>query len=169
MSALLQLSSVETFIGLLRSHRIDQIADLRLIPKSARHPHFGQDVLPGLLSAHKISYAHFRDLGGRRRPRRDSMNTAWKVEAFRGYADYLQTETFHAAIVALLAFAAAAPTAVMCAEAVWWQCHRRLLADFLVVRGIPVLHVLPSGPAKPHELSEFARVEGVSVTYPGLL
>jgi uncharacterized protein (DUF488 family) len=161
--------SVETFIGLLRSHRIEQIADVRLIPKSARHPHFGQDVLPGLLSAHEISYAHFRDLGGRRRPRPDSLNTAWQVEAFRGYADYMQTETFQAAIVGLLTVGAVGRTAVMCAEAVWWQCHRRLLADFLVVRGIPVLHVLPSGPAKPHELSEFAHVEGASVTYPGLL
>ena len=161
--------SVDAFLSLLRSHGIQQIADVRLIPKSARHPHFGQDIFPGVLSTHEISYAHFRDLGGRRRPRPDSVNTAWRVDAFRGYADHMQSETFQTALQALLSFAAAGRTAVMCAEAVWWQCHRRLLADFLVVRGIPVLHVLPNGPAKPHELSEFARVGQDNVTYPGLL
>lgn len=159
----------ETFITLLRTHGIRQIADVRLIPKSLRHPQFSDRELPLLLSDAGISYSHFRDLGGRRRPVRHSVNTAWRVEAFRGYADYMQTATFQAAVSALLTFAGQAATAIMCAEAVWWQCHRRLLADFLTVRGIPVLHVLPSGPAKPHELSEFARVDATGVTYPGLL
>jgi uncharacterized protein (DUF488 family) len=161
--------SAEAFLTLLRSHDIRQIADVRLIPKSRRHPQFSDRELPAWLSDSGISYRHFRDLGGRRRPVRNSVNTGWQVEAFRGYADYMQTPTFEAAISALLAFAGQGRTAVMCAEAVWWQCHRRLLADFLTVRGIPILHVLPSGPAKPHELSEFARVGATGVTYPGLL
>ena len=161
--------SAETFITLLRTHGIRQIADVRLIPKSLRHPQFSDRELPSLLSGSGISYAHFRDLGGRRRPARNSVNTAWRVEAFRGYADYMQTPTFQAAVSALVAYARHCETALMCAEAVWWQCHRRLLADFLTVRGIPVLHVLPTGPPKPHELSEFARAEATGVTYPGLL
>lgn len=161
--------ALDTFVTLLRSHEIQQIADVRLIPKSGRYPHFSDHTLPRRLAEHDIGYAHFRDLGGRRRPRPDSPNTAWRVEAFRGYADYMQTVTFESAVTALLAFAANGRTAVMCAEAVWWQCHRRLLADFLIVRRIHVFHVLPTGPAKAHELSEFAHVEGRTVTYPGLI
>ena len=161
--------SADTFITLLRTHGIGQIADVRLIPKSRRHPQFSDRELPGLLSDSGISYTHFRDLGGRRRPACNSVNTAWQVEAFRGYADYMQTPPFQAAVSALLTFVGQGRTAIMCAEALWWQCHRRLLADFLTVRGIPVLHLLPRGPAKRHELSEFARPDATGVTYPGLL
>ena len=114
-------------------------------------------------------YRHFPELGGHRRPRPDSINTAWRVEAFRGYADYMETPAFRSAVDALLAFAAGARTAVMCAEAVWWQCHRRLLADSLLVRGVPVLHILSTAAPKPHELSEFARESDSGVIYPGLL
>ena len=160
---------IETFAALLRTYGITQIADVRLIPRSRRHPQFSIDRFPELLSSYGVSYKHFSDLGGRRRPRPDSPNTAWQVPAFRGYADYMQTARFHTAVEALLGFAQNGPTAVMCAEAVWWQCHRRLLSDFLDLRGVPVKHILPNGPPKPHQLSEFARPDADGVTYPGLL
>lgn len=161
--------SADAFIALLKTHGIRQLADVRLIPKSSRYPHFALERLSVLLESHGITYRHFRDLGGRRRPRQDSVNTAWRVEAFRGYADYMGTAPFRQAVESLLTFSLAGRTTVMCAEAVWWQCHRRLLADALLVRGVPVLHILPPGPPKPHELSEFAREAEGEVIYPGLL
>jgi uncharacterized protein (DUF488 family) len=106
---------------------------VRLIPKSTRYPHFAREQLAALLQRYGIAYRHFVDLGGHRKPRPDSVNMAWRVEAFRGYADYMGTEPFRKALDALLAFASAARTSVMCAEAVWWQCYRRLLADALMV------------------------------------
>jgi uncharacterized protein (DUF488 family) len=161
--------SADAFVKLLKQHGIMQIADVRLIPKSARHPHFARERLGPFLHDHGIEYKHFADLGGRRRPRADSINTAWRVEAFQGYADHMRTDVFRNALQALLTFSVTGRTAVMCAEAVWWQCHRRLLADALLVRGVPVLHIFPGGGPKPHELSEFAReIEG-EITYPGLL
>lgn len=160
--------TADGFLKLLQAHGIRQLADVRLIPKSARHPHFALERLGPLLETHGVMYRHFPDLGGRRRPVRGSVNTAWRVEAFQGYADYMLTDRFRQACQALLDFAAAGRTAVMCAEAAWWQCHRRLLSDALLVRGVPVLHIMPQGPPKPHELSEFARAANGEVTYPGL-
>ena len=160
---------IEGFLDLLGKHRIEGLADIRLIPKSRRYPHFGLERLSGALERRGVAYRHFPGLGGRRRPRPDSINTAWRVEAFRGYADYMSTPAFQAAVESLLAFASGARTAVMCAEAVWWQCHRRLLADYLLVRGIPVLHVLSTAPPKPHELSDFARIVDGELVYRGLL
>lgn len=161
--------SAEAFLKLLKQHGVLQIADVRLIPKSSRYPHFARERLAPFLRADGIGYRHFPDLGGHRRPRADSVNTAWRVEAFQGYADHLRTDAFRTAVDAMLTFSVTGRTAVMCAEAVWWQCHRRLLADALLVRGVPVLHILPGGSPKPHELSEFAReIEG-EVIYPGLL
>lgn len=157
------------FLALLKAHSIAHLADVRRFPGSRRHPHFSSDQLPGLLQQAGIAYRHFPDLGGRRAPRPDSVNTAWRVDAFRGYADYMQTESFRASVDALLTWAVSGPTVVMCAEAKWWQCHRRLLADTLVARGIPVLHILSLATPKPHELSEFGRIEDGVVTYPGLL
>lgn len=157
------------FLTLLEAHGIRQVADVRTVPRSARHPQFSKEALAGFLADHGIGYRHFPELGGLRKPRRDSVNTGWRHPSFRGYADYMQTEGFRSALAALEEFSAALPTAAMCAEAVWWQCHRRLLADALLVRGVPVRHILSAGPPKPHELSEFARVTEGSVTYPGLL
>jgi uncharacterized protein (DUF488 family) len=157
------------FLDLLRAHEIRQVADIRAIPQSRRHPHFGQAALRDFLQLHGITYRHFPDLGGRRRPRPDSSNTAWRVDAFRGYADYMQTEPFQRAVDSLLHFAAVDYTTVMCAESVWWRCHRRLLADALLVREVPVLHILSGAAPKPHEVSEFARVDQDLVTYPGLI
>jgi uncharacterized protein (DUF488 family) len=168
--------SAETFVGLLRAHQIAQVADVRTVPRSRRHPHFSQDSLAALLPRTGLRYRHFPELGGLRKPLRDSANGAWRHPGFRGYADYMQTPPFRRGIDALLEFSASAEdfpparrTAVMCAEAVWWQCHRRLLADALVVRGVPVRHILSLSEANPHFLSEFARPAGDVVTYPGLL
>ena len=161
--------TADAFVALLQAHSIRQVADIRTIPKSRRHPHFGAERLTAILQTHGISYRHFPELGGLRKPRPDSPNTAWRHPGFRGYADYMQTPIFKEGVRALVAFAAEAPTTVMCAESVWWQCHRRLLADALLVHGIPVGHILSASPAKPHELSEFARVDGGGITYPGLL
>ena len=161
--------AAEAFIALLHAHGIRRLADVRRIPKSKRHPHFASGALAAALEEVGVEYRHFPDLGGMRKPRRDSVNTAWRVASFRGYADYMQTPGFRAALDALLAFAHESRTAVMCAEAVWWECHRRLLSDALVAREIQVRHILSMGEAKPHELSDFARSADGEVTYPGLL
>ncbi len=159
--------SLDEFVALLAAHGIRQVADIRTIPRSRRHPHFSADALRASLPARGIAYAHFPGLGGLRHPRRDSPNSAWRNESFRGYADYMGTEAFEAALASLLAFATHAETAVMCAEAVWWRCHRGLLSDVLVARGMEVLHVMSAGPAAPHRLNPLARVVGGRVTYPG--
>jgi uncharacterized protein (DUF488 family) len=161
--------TADAFVELLEVHGIRQIADIRTTPYSRRHPHFGKDALEHALDARGIGYRHFPELGGRRRPRADSANTAWQHPGFRGYADYMQTGEFEDGLVRLLEFTKPHATALMCAESVWWQCHRRLLSDALTVRGIAVRHILSSAAPKPHELSEFAMVDGIRVTYPGLL
>lgn len=161
--------SIEEFVELLETHGIKQIADVRTVPQSRRHPQFGRDALEASLAAHDIGYRHFPELGGLRKPRKDSINTAWQHPGFRGYADHMQTDEFCQGLSALERFTSVMSTSVLCAEAVWWQCHRRLLADALTVRGIPVRHILSAAPPKPHELSEFARVHEGRVIYPGLL
>ena len=161
--------TTEAFLGLLAAHRIEQLADVRAFPRSRRHPHFKKEALDAQLSRAGVSYRHFPELGGFRKPLPDSVNTGLRQPASRGYADYMQTEDFSRAIDALLAFAAGKQTTVMCAEAVWWQCHRRLLADALIVRDVPVRHISASGDLKLHELSEFATRAGAGVIYPGLL
>jgi uncharacterized protein (DUF488 family) len=159
----------ETFLALLQAHGIEQLADVRSFPGSRRHPQYNAEALEGFLAAHFIKYRHFPALGGMRKPRPDSENTAWQNPGFRGYADYMEMPAFGQALDELIAFSAAAPTTVMCAEAVWWRCHRRLLADALLVRHVTVQHILTSAPAKPHELSEFAKIGGGKLSYPGLL
>jgi uncharacterized protein (DUF488 family) len=159
----------ERFLALLREHDIRQLADIRTIPKSRRHPQFTGTTLDSFLAAHEITYRHYPGLGGLRKPLTKSVNTAWRNASFRGYADYMQTEEFSRAADSLLEFASLGRTAVMCAEAVWWQCHRQLLADALLVRGVQVRHIIPGSETKPHRLSEFAQVDDRRVTYPGLL
>ena len=161
--------TAEAFLRLLDAHGIRQLADVRTLPVSRRHPQFTKAALDACLAQHGITYRHFPALGGLRKPRPDSINTGWRHEGFRGYADYMQTREFRDAVCLLEDFARAAPTTVMCAEAVWWQCHRRLLADALSVRGVSVRHILSLAPPKPHELSEFAREQAGEVIYPGLL
>jgi uncharacterized protein (DUF488 family) len=161
--------TADAFLALLQAHGIRQLADIRSLPRSKRHPHFSKDALDSFLAAAGIRYRHFPALGGLRKPRPDSINTAWRHPSFRGYADHMQTEGFRIAVGALQAFALGDPTAVMCAEALWWQCHRRLLADALLVRSVSVRHIVSLAVPKPHELSEFGREDESGVIYPGLL
>ncbi|HTK30279.1 MAG TPA: DUF488 domain-containing protein [Vicinamibacterales bacterium] len=161
--------SLDELVGLLRGAGVVQLGDIRTVPRSRRHPQFWREALEQSMPAAGIAYRHLPALGGLRKPRPDSANGAWRHEGFRGYADYMQTPAFQAALADLIAWAAAAPTAIMCAEAVWWRCHRQLVADALVANGVEVRHILSAGQAPAHTLTEFARVEGGRVTYPALL
>ena len=159
--------SLEELVDLLRGHGITVLADVRTLPGSKRHPQFDREALEEELPRHGLRYVHFRALGGLRRPLADSPNLAWRNSAFRGYADYMQTETWERAVGELLDLAATERVAVMCAEAVPWRCHRSLLADALVVRGVEVRHITGKGAPAVHSLTSFAHVEGRRVTYPG--
>ena len=157
------------FIALLDAHGIKQLVDIRSIPRSRRHPHFSGDALSASLHEAGIIYRHRAALGGMRKPRRDSGNTAWRVAGFRGYADYMETREFRAALDELIAVAGDLPTAIMCAEAVWWQCHRQLVADALVARGVQVRNIASASAAPAHTLTDFAQVEDGVVTYRRLI
>ena len=158
--------SAEEFAALLKAHGIAAIADVRLIPKSRRYPHFHDDQLAHWLPEAGIAYIPFKQLGGRRRPAKDSVNAGWRNESFRGYADFMQTEPFSQALNDLIDIAAQRPTATMCAEAVPWRCHRSLIADALLVRGWQVLDVMSPTKVAAHKLTRFAKVDGLRVTYP---
>lgn len=160
--------SIEEFIALLTAHGIRLLADVRLLPGSNRYPHFNSDVLAAALKVSGIGYKHFRELGGRRRPRPDSRNAAWRNEAFRGYADYMETSEFEDGIARFLASAEASePTAMMCAEAVWWRCHRGLVSDYLKVRGVEVLHIVDAKKAEPHPWTPAATIIDGRLSYAG--
>jgi uncharacterized protein (DUF488 family) len=134
-------------IGMLHDAGVTRLADVRRIPRSRRHPQFNIDTLPADLAGAGIEYVHLPTLGGRRSARRDhtSRNTLWRVEAFRNYADYAETAEFQAAIADLERLATERPTTIMCAEAVWWQCHRRLITDYMLARGWEVIHLMSPG------------------------
>ncbi len=159
--------SAEAFFGLLEGHAIRTLADVRAIPGSRRHPQFGREALHLSSQARAIAYHWMPGLGGRRRQPagHPSPHVAWEVPAFRAYADYMETPEFAAALAELEREATDAQTAFMCAEALWWQCHRRLVSDRLVVDGWTVLHVGAKGRTTPHELPEFARVEDGRLVY----
>ncbi len=161
--------TAEQFVTLLQAHQVGAIADVRRFPQSRRHPQFSKEALAAMLAAHGIAYQHFPGLGGMRKPRPDSPNAGWRHASFRAYADYMGTVEFREAIDALLTFAQKFFAAVMCAESQWWRCHRQLIADALVARGIEVRHIMSAAGAPPHELTPFARVDGLRVEYPGLL
>lgn len=161
--------TLEQFLGLLKREGASHLVDVRAFPASARYPHFNKQNLEQTLPERGIRYTHFPALGGRRKVRRDSHNTLWRNAGFRGYADYMETREFDEALDALLDAAREEPTAIMCAEAVPWRCHRSLIADALLARGIEVADILTTKAAKPHTLTSFARVVGERVTYPGLL
>lgn len=158
--------TIEDFLALLGAHAIERIVDVRTVPKSRHNPQFEQSALQRSLADAGIGYRHMKRLGGLRKPAAGSINTAWRNSAFRAYADHMQTSAFAAAIDELLALAREARTAVMCAEAVPWRCHRSLIGDALVVRDITVIDIMSATQARPHELTSFAHVEGTSVTYP---
>jgi uncharacterized protein (DUF488 family) len=157
--------TIEEFIAMLAAHRIELVADVRQFPGSRRHPQFNKENLARSLAEARIEYAHFPELGGRRRAKPDSKNTAWRNEAFRGYADYMETEAFRAGVARLLERAAASRTAMMCAEAVWWRCHRSLIADFLKSRGVDVIHILDEQKTQPHPFTPAARIVDGQLTY----
>jgi uncharacterized protein (DUF488 family) len=158
--------TAEALLGLLRDHGIEVLVDVRTIPRSRQNPQFNRDALARTLKTAGIEYVHRPALGGLRHPRKDSVNLGWRNASFRGYADYMQTGEFVRALAELEAMAQAQPTAIMCAEAVPWRCHRGLIADALTVRGRPVLHIQGSGPPTPHRTTPFMRtVEGRAV-YP---
>ena len=158
--------SFEVFAGLLEAHRIALVADVRTAAGSRRHPQFGSGALAEALPARGIAYRRLEALGGWRRAREDSPNGGWRNASFRAYADYAMTPEFAAGLEELRALAAEQRTAIMCAEALWWRCHRRLIADRLVVAGDTVCHIGSDGRASEHRLTPFARVRGTRITYP---
>lgn len=156
------------FLDLLREQGIELLADVRRFPASRRFPHFNRENLERSLEEVGIAYRHFGELGGRRGERaKNSPNTAWRVEAFNTYADHMDTPEFQQALDELTALAEEQRAAIMCAEAVPWRCHRRLIADALIVRGWTVEDILGRGQVRPHALTGFARVEEGRITYPG--
>lgn len=149
----------EELLALLAEHGIELLVDVRRYPGSRRHPQFSRDALAGALAHSGIEYMHEPDLGGRRTPRPGSPHVAWRVAAFRGYADHLETPQLQAALERLIRHAEERRTVILCAEAVPWRCHRRLISDALVARGVEVRHILGPGRAEPHEIDPNARIE----------
>jgi uncharacterized protein (DUF488 family) len=157
--------SVDGFIRLLTAHGVDRI-DIRTIPRSRHNPQFSGDSLLGTLRRAGIRYTHIPGLGGLRHPRRDSPNTGWRNAGFRGYADYMQTAPFRRSLDRCIDLANASHVVLMCAEAVPWRCHRSLVADALIVRGIAVSEITSGVRARPHSLTPWAEVNGIQITYP---
>lgn len=161
--------SFEELLSILTAAGVKAVADVRAYPSSRRHPQFNRGALAESLDAAGLGYRHLPELGGRRRPRADSVNGAWREPAFRGYADHMASEEFATGLHALERLATERPTAVMCAEALWWRCHRRLVSDALTARGWRVEHLGAGGEPSMHELPPFAVVgDDGSVTYPPL-
>jgi uncharacterized protein (DUF488 family) len=158
--------AIDEFISLLKENEIKLLADVRAWPGSKRYPQFNKDSLAESLKVHGIRYEHFPELGGKRKSKPDSRNTTWRNASFRGYADYMGTEQFQKGIERLLEIAAeAGPTAIMCAEAVWWRCHRSLIADYLKACGMEVLHVLGANKVEPHPFTSAARILNGELSY----
>lgn len=158
--------TLEELVGLLESFEIAVLADIRTVPRSRKNPSFNRETLPASLAAFGIRYAHLKRLGGLRRPRKDSPNTGWRNESFRGFADYTLTDDFEAGLAELRALTTEGRVTLMCAEAVPWRCHRSLVADAVTVRGGSVEHIMRESHANRHVLTSFAQVDGERVTYP---
>jgi uncharacterized protein (DUF488 family) len=156
------------FIALLKQHGVARVVDVRTIPRSRHNPQFNRETLSAALRAADIGYAHLKKLGGLRHPRPDSANLGWRNASFRGFADYMQTPEFEVGLGRLIKLAKLKTTAIMCAEAVPWRCHRSLIADALLARRVPVEHVLSGARRTPHSITTFARVRGKRITYPAL-
>jgi len=162
--------SLEEFVAMLDSVNIVTLVDIRTYPSSRRYPHFNKEALQDSLPSHGIEYIHLKELGGRRRPVKNSVNTAWRNEAFRGYADYMQTKEFSKAVEKLEAIANKSPTAYMCSEAVWWSCHRSLVSDYLKWKGWTVMHIMDIAKFTEHPYTKPASIVDGSLSYrqPGL-
>lgn len=158
--------SLEQLCELLQAHEIKLIADVRLLPGSKRYPQFNKETLAESLRERGIAYAHFAELGGRRKARPDSRNTVWRNESFRGYADHMETAEFARGITNFLDLADQhGNSALMCAEAVWWRCHRALVSDYLKARGVEVLHILAEKRPAAHPYTSAARINGGGLSY----
>jgi uncharacterized protein (DUF488 family) len=157
--------SLDEFLALLAAFEIEVLADVRRFPGSRKHPHFNQEALSHSLGATGISYEFFPELGGRRKPRPDSLNTAWRNESFRAYADYMETGEYRAGVERLLSIAEERRVAIMCSEAVWWRCHRSLVADYLKSEGITVEHILSPKKSEPHPYTSAARLVDGRLSY----
>ncbi len=158
---------IEEFIRILHAHGIELVVDVRTIPRSRTNPQFNQDELKQSLEKDNIGYLHLDKLGGLRHTTRASINTAWENKSFRGFADYMQTKEFEGGMEQLIELARTKPTAIMCAEAVPWRCHRSLIGDALLARDIQVEDILGEKSSRPHQLTPWAKVDGIKITYPG--
>lgn len=158
--------SIEEFIELLKSQQIGQLVDIRSIPRSRHNPQYEQDALEKSLPKAGIKYVYLKELGGLRPVAKDSANDAWHNKSFQGYADYMQTDDFSQALHQLIDLSLQKPTAIMCAEAVPWRCHRSLVGDALVARSVPVYDIISESSVQKHRITPFAEVDGVNITYP---
>jgi len=158
--------TIEEFVSMLQAHGVEQLVDVRSIPKSRRVPQFNSDALAAALRKQGIEYLHMKSLGGLRHAKKDSANLGWRNASFRGYADYMATEEFRAGLSRLLELSREKRTAIMCAEAVPWRCHRSLIGDALLIRGVNVEDIMTATSTRPHELTPFAKVEGLDIKYP---
>jgi uncharacterized protein (DUF488 family) len=157
---------IDSFISLLKENGIELLVDVRSWPGSKRYPQFNREALAESVSAHGIRYEHFPELGGRRKPKPDSRNTAWRNASFRGYADHMETDEFHKGIERLLGLAReAGPAAIMCAEAVWWRCHRSLISDYLKAHSIEVIHILDANKTELHPYTSAAQIVNGNLSY----
>jgi uncharacterized protein (DUF488 family) len=157
--------SAEAFLEMLKSFGIEHLADVRLFPASTRYPHFNKENLEQILAEKNIGYTHFKDLGGRRKAIKDSPNTAWKNDAFRGYADYMATSDFRNAVTQLEELAKRKRVAFMCAEAVWWSCHRSLISDYLKWKDWTVWHIMGKDKAQEHPFTKPAKIVDGKLSY----
>ena len=157
--------STEELLAVLDAYAIELVVDVRRFPGSRRLPQFSADALDASLATHGVAYRWLASLGGRRRPHAASSNTGWRHPAFRAYADHVATEEFAEGLIELLMLAQGLRTAVMCAEVLWWRCHRRIIADVLSVLGIEVIHIRDAGIAEPHVVGPPARVVDGRLTY----
>ena len=153
------------FIAMLRSFQIELVVDIRSFPGSRRYPHFNKEALAISLPKTGIEYIHLPDLGGRRKPLNDSNNTGWRLAAFRGYADYMETDAFEKGIKNLELLASKKRVAYMCSEAVWWRCHRSLISDYLKHKGWTVVHIMDAGKSEEHPYTKPARIVGNNLVY----
>ena len=161
--------TIEEFVKALQAHGIKLVADVRLLPGSRRYPQFNKEALAKSLADHAIGYEHFPELGGRRKPREDSRNTAWRNDAFRGYADHMETTEFIAGMARLTeATERQGVAAIMCAEAVSWKCHRSLIADYLKAQGIEVIHIIDTNKTELHPFTSAAKIVNGRLDYSGI-
>ncbi len=157
---------LDEFAAILKEQGVGLVVDVRTVPASRHNPQFNSDVLGQALGEHGIAYEHMPGLGGLRHAKKDSINLGWENASFRGFADYMQTTDFAASLAQLIDRARAVPTAIMCAEAVPWRCHRSLIGDALLVRGIAVKDIMGKGSGREHALTPWAKVERERITYP---